>query len=400
MKNPSFFVFVESIGSRIRYRARNLFGTTKVQISSLNFLQALLTLSPKKTPTIFALDLHTSITRDVQSPLRNSGINVRRWSISDSAELFNEPNLKISYINGSTWRDIDSDKIYKFNRRYQKFLSNQDAFLVSHTFSFLDIFKDLGKPILAINTTRYESPYTYSQKKFDELNALVNSLSNCGLLHIVSNNIGDKDYLRQLSGVDSVYIPNLCDYTTPMSGEDGSWVVLSRNIDLSRKIASQSNNLVSQYDKYPKGFTFEEFARNRGVVVIPYNISTMRLFELTSAGFPVRIPSDRLLAEILHLPGVLSELSWVQVSGKKCPDWLEGTPADPNWIDFIPWWLRRADWNNFEMFPNVSRFDSFDELTYEPDMHFADKIQRRNNFIRTEWSKYVSGVRLACHDAI
>jgi hypothetical protein len=396
IRDIGFVLSTRLVFRQIQNKFRNLVATLLVQLISLNIFQTLAKIFPKKSPSIFALDLHTSVTRDVQNPLIKSGFYVRRWSISGSASLFKEPNLRISYINNSNWMKIDSARVNMFNHRYKNFLYNRDAFLVSYTFSFLDLFKSIERPIFAVNATRYESPYTHSLGEFKSLNATIKNLSDSGLLHIVSNNRGDRDYLRQFSGVDSKYIPNLCDYTTPISGEDESWVVLSRNIDLSRKIASQSNHLVSQYDKYPTGFTFKEFARNRGVVLIPYNISTMRLFELTSAGFPVRIPTDRLLREIWHLPGVLSELSWVQVSGRECPDWLKETPADPNWIGFYPWWLERADWNNFEMFPNVSRFDSFDELLVEPNIDFTKKIDLRNNLIRDEWTKYTDNFYEIC----
>ena len=121
---------------------------------------------------------------------------------------------------------------------------------------------------------------------------------------------------------------------------------------------------------------------------IPHNISTMRLFELATAGFPVRIPSDKLLMELIKLPGVLSELSWIQVAGKTCPDWLRDTPADPQWLYFYTWWLERADWKLLEYFPNVSFFDTFTELTH--NVPTVQDPSLRNESIRSEWSRVYS----------
>jgi hypothetical protein len=116
----------------------------------------------------------------------------------------------------------------------------------------------------------------------------------------------------------------------------------------------------------------------------------MRLFELTTAGFPVRIPSDRLLKEWASLPGVLSELSWTQVFNVDCPEWLLESPADPKWEGFLDWWLERADWNDSFYFPNVTRFDSIEELKYPPAEFSLLDIELRNKQIKKMWDEVVS----------
>jgi hypothetical protein len=168
-----------------------------------------------------------------------------------------------------------------------------------------------------------------------------------------------------------------------MNGRSKRWVVISRNVDFSREVAKFGSNLYSVFDLYPNGFSHKEFAENVGVVYIPYNISTMRLFELATAGFQIRIPTNRLLREWIDIPGVLSELSWVQVIDSDCPKWMRNTPADPGWIEFYEWWLARADWHNKEYFPNVRLFDSVEELVSEPIFDFD--ITDRNLMISQSW---------------
>ena len=344
----------------------------------------------KKARVLMSLDLHTSLSRDLINPLESLGIKLDRWSISASSYLFNEPNLRVSYIRGQNWKDLNSERISKFLKRYHAALRSYSGFVVSYTFSFLEVFQPLNKPILAINATRFESPFTFDESRFLQLNASIQQLDRVGNLVIISNNIGDKDYLKLLTGIDSDHIPNLCDYVDRHSPAGLPWVIHSKNPHLGAQIVAEVNNVVIQEIEFPDGFNHDEFAKYAGVILIPYNISTMRLFELTTAGFPVRIPSDRLLKEWASLPGVLSELSWVQVFQGNCPEWLLNTPADPNWVDFTEWWLERADWNDSFYFPNVSRFDSIEELKLPPKPFTFESIANRNHAITELWKNKLS----------
>lgn len=333
---------------------------------------------------IFALDLHTSVSRDIALSLKKSGFKVSRWSISESSYLFKEPNLNLRYVNSTTWRTIGHLEREKFREKYQSFLLQIDCFLVTYSFSLIELFDVFKKPTLAINATRYESPFTFSQLEFEELNKKIAELVQIGKLVIISNNLGDRDYLRLLANVESKYIPSLCEYIPARLGTLDRWVVISRNVKLAKEIAMANPKLISQHDLYPNGFTNEEFALNKGVVLIPYNISSMRLFELVTAGFQIRIPTDRLLMEWRHLPGVLSELSFVQIEARACPSWLKCTPADPDWSGFYDWWLSRADWHNLEYFPNVKLFDSVEELDLEAK---EIDVGLRNEVIRNLWKQ-------------
>lgn len=341
-----------------------------------------------RVPSVFALDLHNAVLRDGYGYLAKNNLKFDRWSISGTSIQFKEPNLRLKFINSRTWNFLDDRLIESFQKRYERILVQQFGFLVAHTLAFVQLFYKFQKPILAINSTRYEAPFSFNQSEFEKLNANLQDLTKDRKLKIVSNNVGDRDYLEFFTGIRSDHLPSLCDYIPRRFPRNNDWVILSRNIDLSFEIASFGENLRSQYEKYPNGYTHEEFSTNFGVVYIPHNISTMRLFELATAGFPVRIPSDKLLMELVDLPGVLSELSWIQVAGKPCPEWLHDTPADPEWSHFYSWWLERADWKLLNYFPNVSTFDNFSELS-----QYIPKIQDptpRNELIRSEWSQIFS----------
>lgn len=370
---------------RIVHAVRTVFWTFCVNTRNSRFYSFFFS---DRIPRVLAVDLHNAVLRDAYGFLAMNNLKFERWSISGTSIQFKEPNLRLKFINSKAWQFLDDQLIESFQERYRRTLDKQFGFLVAHTLAFVRLFDKFQKPILAINSTRYEAPFSFNQSEFRKLNATLQHLTLDSTLRIVSNNLGDRDYLEFFSGVKSEHIPSLCDYIPRRSPSNDDWIILSRNIDLSFEIASFGVNLRSQYEKYPNGYTHEEFSKNFGVVYIPHNISTMRLFELATAGFPVRIPSDKLLMNLIDLPGVLSELSWIQVAGKPCPSWLRNTPADPEWSHFYTWWLARADWKLLKYFPNVSTFDSFNELGH--DIPMIQDPTPRNDLIRSEWSRVYS----------
>ena len=347
----------------------------------------------KKTKyQVLSLELHTSVTRDLIPLMKQNGSEFSRWSISPSSHLFAEKNLNVHGINSRNWTKIDSLSVSIFQDKYRNFLGKVDLFVVSYSFSLIKLYKKYHKPIFAINATRYESPFTFNHLEFLSLNEDLRDLSSSKLLTVVSNNLGDQNYLRILAGIESTHIPSLCAYTETHKAVLNKWIISCRNSDLSNRIADAVPYAFTSDHLFPHGFTYSDISQYRGVILIPYNISTMRLFELTTAGFPVRIPSDQLLREWLTLPGVLSELSWVQVHNSETPQWLKNTPADPNWNEFYAWWLERADWNDKFFFPNVSRFDSIEELNVAPPPFSYDLIASRNVFIENLWKSKLSKI--------
>jgi hypothetical protein len=362
-------------------KIRDIGSTLKHRIFHNNFSQFFGSKNIRRK-ILFSLDLHTSVVRDFTPLIKDFNVNVIRWSISGSSRLFNEPNLKLKIINSSTWKDLNMPMINKFQKKYSRFLEKQDGFILSYTFSFVDIFKKYGKPILGINATRYESPYTFKMNSFLDLNA---SLQNYQNLYLISNNIGDKDYLKYFTGLESQYIPSLCDYTVQNKPENDKWIIQCRNHDLAVNIASINRNIEPSFKIWPNGYSYKQLSIVKGIILIPYNISTMGMFELTTAGFPIRIPSDRLLIQLSSMPGVLSELSYAQVHQRKVLQMNENSPMDPTWDKFYNWWLERADWNNTDYFPNVSRFDSFEELDFDPKPFKMETIFDRNAKIYELW---------------
>jgi hypothetical protein len=113
-----------------------------------------------------------------------------------------------------------------------------------------------------------------------------------------------------------------------------------------------------------KNYKWQDFDSISEILVIPYNISTMTLFEFATAGIPVAIPTPRFLKQLTSsFDGVLSELSYYQVLKLKS-DYLESNNPNKFGSDyFFDWWLERSDFNNSKLMPNVRLIDSFEEFS-------------------------------------
>jgi len=160
-------------------------------------------------------------------------------------------------------------------------------------------------------------------------------------------------------------MPSVTDYVNgrwnPRSNQFGL-TTLSTN--LAEEITLKSSHKIrSIRELFPKGYSHSELIALAGVVVIPYQVSTMTIFELMNAGVPLLIPSDDLLHQWYEShEGVLSQLSYLQVEGQPTNTRPEG---DPNRVcdrSVRQWWLDRADFSTTSAYPMVTRFTSLEHL--------------------------------------
>jgi hypothetical protein len=117
------------------------------------------------------------------------------------------------------------------------------------------------------------------------------------------------------------------------------------------------------------------------VVHLPYNISTMSMFQQVRANIPIWVPSKRLLKELLTDPKEPTELSWtVFAPGAETNASAMDNVRDPKIVER---WLESADFYNPEILPLVFEFDSVQELVekalttdYQSAMDKAEEKQQ------------------------
>jgi len=342
-------------------------------------------------PRIFNLDVHVSVIADLSRGLQDRGVNLTRWSISGSNRVFRRmlwiPD-PVEVINSSSWRGLDEAMIFGFQKRYGDYLRKFDGFVSTYPPAFSQLYEGFGKPSLTVVATRYEWPYsTYS----DEFNAFNNFLArkngNRDFV-IASNNVADRDYLKYFSGVHSPVIPSLCDYTGQRwNGKVSKFLVIAKSPELTAHVMAITNNRwTPARSELGLHYKWKDLAEGAVFFIIPYNISTMTLFELATMGVPVVVPSARLIKELRpQFAGVLSELSFHEMLGGDPSSLEKNDPNNWNSESYLDWWLERADFFDSKLMPNVSVVDSLEELSDVPallqkyfERNYADLITERN----------------------
>jgi len=287
------------------------------------------------------------------------------YKISDPVEI----------INSQTWQQLSDDLILRFEERYGHFLRKFDGFVVTHTPAFTQLYRSFEKPILSINSTRYEAPYTNDIDKWNNLNQYMLEKINKDRMLLVSNNVGDSDYLKYKSGISTEIFPSFCDYTNLSWSPGGEHkVIIARSPELENEIEKLTGGEWLGIRKIlAKNYNWKQYLDIKEILYIPYNISTMSLFEFATAGIPVTIPSKKLLID-LHskYKGVLSELSYYQIRGLSTTGLSSDDPNNFESDQFLDWWLDRADFYNNELMPNVRIISGFDEIDIERFSELGD----------------------------
>jgi len=328
--------------------------------------------SPGKPPRVFNLDLHISVIADLEVELNRRKIGLTRWSISGhnfvQRRVFTGPD-PVRVVNAKTWNQLDENMIDRFQDVYGRYLLSFDGFIVTHTSSFSELFRGIDRPALVLASTRYEAPYTTDPAQWSRLNDYVRTEVTSGRMLLAANNRGDRDYCEHFLGITPRYVPSLCDYTqTFWTGSSGAKVVQSSDKDLTQRVIDESKGEWNDSKNVLMGgHSWDQVASIKEFFITPYNVSTMTLFELATAGVPVSVPSRRFLKELAREceKGALSQLTWNQVRGKNPPAGALN-PNNSERKDFFDWWLDRADFYDSELMPNVRIIDSLRELIDTP----------------------------------
>jgi hypothetical protein len=305
---------------------------------------------------LFNLDLHISVIADIKNiigDIYKDEIEITEWSLSGHTWVFDKKPNKIEIINQNSWKMINRNMISKFNEKYRDFLSQFDGYIVTHTPVFCLLYEEYKKPIFLINSCRYEQPYCwyFNQHDFDYLNKKLYQMWNKKQIIAVSNNLGDLEYLKLGTNIQSLYIPSLCLYTKSIyNGSSNNFLVYDFNNYLP-----QRNEFVNRY-KIPK-YEFGDLTKYKAIIHIPYEISTMSIFEHYNMNIPLIFPSKTLLRNLIRNNWIRFQSVYYKFNK---PEILKPAVDDNNfkWINF---WLDKADYYNDNM-PYILYFDNLNEL--------------------------------------
>lgn len=317
----------------------------------------------------FNLDLHISVIKDVQTVfnhLFDPLIEVTNWSISGHNWVFGNPTPDVKIINQHTWPIINPHMIADFHRVYNSFLETFDGFIVTHTPVFSLIYEKYNKPIIIVNSCRYNQPFTNEITAMGNvwLNDSLQRMFSKGQLIVISNNKADQEYLLRGAGVPSIHIPSLCLYTCASYNPIRDQFICQGD----RALFPDSTLLIEK----PSRIDWSDLYSYRGIVHVPYEISTMSIFEQYSAGVPLWFPSKEFYKQCI-LSGKITLGSFY---GNICWDALAETASS---IDF---WLDRADYYDSENMKYVKFYSSVEDLMHQLATFSETEEERR---MRMDW---------------
>lgn len=312
------------------------------------------------------IDLHISVITDVMHILKDiygDKVYIKNHSISGHNWVFNRPISHVNIVNQYTWKDINEEMINAFAEYYTPYFNEFDGFIVTHTPIFALLYEKFNKPVIVVNSCRYEQPYSWKNDlvSWEWLN---NKLANMKNLHIISNNKADQEYLKLGTGLDSVHIPSLCLYTN------------------EKYTGTKSENI--KHGTLQAGYKWNELYSYKSIFHIPYEISTMSIFEQYSANVPLFFPTKKHLKEL---------------GGTKS---LYGTELPPELAvcKNNDWWIDRADYYDEENMKYITYFDNSEDLEnkaksldYTKVSHLmAEHNKTRKEKVYTQWKSFFESI--------
>jgi len=321
---------------------------------------------PPRKLRFFNLDLHISVIADVKNIFESMGHEVVNWSISGHTWVFGKPIDVVDVVNERTWQGLNKEMCDRFYERYKDFLSQFDGFIVAYPTSFALLYEKFNKPIIIVIATRYEAPFTRNPENWSWLNEYLKDGIKNNKIFIVSNNKGDSNYLRYYTGIETDVIPSLCLYTHAQYTGTRREVICHAYWGDARLKSDWSRiySKLGSFTSLPRGYAWQDLYNLQGIVHIPYQISTMSLFEHYSANIPLFFPTKEFLLKLhtLYPDSALNSLSFLgtqELLSKPRPvDDLNNVLNTA----IIKCWIDWADYYDPENMPYIQYFDSFEEL--------------------------------------
>ena len=356
----------------------------------------------------FNLDLHISVIADVKMIIENIGNHqVDNWSISGHTHIMGNEVTNVDIINQHNWQEFELDTPDRFFERYEQELSNYDAFIVTHTPVFSMLYERFNKPIITIASTRFEAPFTNNKKSWQALNNYLSKQIDNKKIIPIANNKYDQKYTETFTERIWEHIPSLCEYTcAKYTGKTDKFLYSSKF-----KPQSELYKTVDKDKEFKFGYSWQELADYKGIIHIPYNVSTMSIFEQYTANIPLFFPTWEFLTFLCknhNHQGVMSETSWSQIRGLPPYSIVFAGLDDPNQYDNIPKmmeWYRLSDFYDKEEMPHIQYFESFEHLNIllkSVDLEEITRKMKKHNKHRKEkvynlWCQKLKAIEQITH---
>jgi len=323
---------------------------------------------------LFNMDLHISVLADFKNLFPE--FDITNWNLSGHSWVFNKIRDNPKYINSSSWINLNEEMILNFQTEYDDLLKTFDGFICGHPNGFIPIYEKYNKPIIMINTCRYDLPFCCSKnyKMLKSYNECLKRLQEKKLLIAISNNKADKYYTQFGSSIETYHIPSLCAYT-------GIKYNPTKTTFLCYSGDFPTHNLITNKSELGNKFKWDEISKFKGVIHLPYEISTMSMFEHYSGGMPLFFPTKKYMMDKVDIQSISAY-------------WKSELPKELSVFSDKNVWIELADFYQVFKSPNVYYYNSFEHLIellinfqWKDDSDILDKYRKE---IKNDWIKLLS----------
>lgn len=320
----------------------------------------------------FNIDLHISVIADIKHIFENLGHQVDSKTLSGHSWVFGKQIDTTRVINQYNWKDLDDSICESFYKDSKEELDKYDGFIAAYPPSFSLLYEKFNKPIITVAATRYEYPFTFDKNRWNKLNHYLSTNKN---IVRIANNLFDKYYCELFTEVDWKHVPSLCEYTKEKYEPNNNKIILF----------TKRKQFAGTIDKSSLGrYTWKNLFQNKAIAHVPYNYSTMSIFEQYTANMPLLFPDKNYLTQMFLNNESMSEISFRQVFSAEPKSEL-GVFSDPNCYKNLSVFtdnLRFADFYDTEWMPYLIYFKSeTDLLQIIKDLNFEDisnKMKQKN----------------------
>ena len=342
---------------------------------------------------LLSIDFHIGPVRDVKDLMLRTdelrSVEVVDKSLSGHCHLVDTcaKDLRVvNQANGISLGDCPNELKWKFWKSYvsDAWMGSFAGFLCEYSIALCEIYMAFGKPMILIAPTRYEVG-RQGKGAWKRLNENLQAISLNPDNTLAANNLYDLEYLKHFTGIQNIkLLPSQCLYVNatyqptkneflvgPSRLSKGAEAILHGEEGLFRYLAACGPRPVPNFVPIREIYTEYEFvdlARHPGILIMPYQVSIMSLFEYYAMNIPMFVPTLELLVKWQTEHLIMDELSWNCVlSSCNKSSLIPAHPSSPHNLDpndvldpvTLRYWLKFAD---FYQWPGIVYFRDWEDL--------------------------------------
>jgi len=347
---------------------------------------------PQQSKKLLSIDFHIGPVRDVKDLMLRTGelrsVEVVDKSLSGHCHLVDtcaEDLRVVNQANGISLGDCPNELKWEFWKSYvsDPWMGSFAGFLCEYSIALCEMYMAFGKPMVLITPTRYEVG-RHGKEAWKRLNSNLQAISQNPVNTLAANNLYDLEYLKHFTGIQNIkHLPSQCLYVDatyqptktefligPSRLSKGAEALLHGEEGLFRYLAGLRDPVPTfvPIRKIYARYEFADLAQHPGILIMPYQVSIMSLFEYYSMNIPMFVPTLELLVKWQTQHLIMDELSWNCVlSSCNETSIITAHPHSPHELDpndvlnpaALRYWLKFAD---FYQWPGIVYFQDWEDL--------------------------------------